>query len=141
MKILDSVQRLSIFYILKKRNLINFVLGFIDIFILTVIFQISFNLFEIGDDKLFLFDRNYLLLFLYMLPSWLLILQICNVAQIPRTSRKSRLFFQYIQFTALNLVILYLYHLLFNLDIFTFIYYCFLLNRIGCFVFIQNYRI
>jgi exopolysaccharide biosynthesis polyprenyl glycosylphosphotransferase len=116
LQIFDSIQQFGIVYIIKKKNLINFILGFIDIFILTVIFQISFNLFEVGDDKLFLFDRNFALLFLYMLPSWLLILQICNVAQIPRTSRKSRLFFQYIQFTALNLIILYLYHLIFNLD-------------------------
>jgi len=43
-----------------------------------------------------------------VLPSWILILHICNVARIPRTSRYSRLFFEFVQFTVLSMAVLFL---------------------------------
>ena len=116
MKLLDLLQKLKIIPFLKKRNLLNFILGAIDLFTLIVIFQIAFYVLRPGSEPIFLLNTQYSALFIYMLPSWILVLHVCNLVQIPRTSRYSRLFLEYMQFTVLNLIILYLYYFVFKLD-------------------------
>jgi len=117
MKIFEPLFRREFINLLKRKDLLNFVLGAIDLFSLMVIFQISFYFLHSREHPVFLLDIHYLLLFIYMVPSWILVLHICNLAQIPRTSRYSRLFFEYLQFTVLNVVVFYIYYYVFKLDI------------------------
>jgi exopolysaccharide biosynthesis polyprenyl glycosylphosphotransferase len=117
MKIIEPLIRREFIYLLKRKNLLNFVLGAIDLFSLMIIFQISFYFLHPSGSPFFLMDIQYLLLFVYMVPGWILVLHVCNLAQIPRTSRYSRLFFEYVQFTVLNVVVLYIYYYVFKLNV------------------------
>jgi exopolysaccharide biosynthesis polyprenyl glycosylphosphotransferase len=116
--------------VLKKENLLNFTIGAIDIVSLLLIFQISFMILNSGNETWFLLNHYYRLLYIYMVPSWILILHICSIAQIPRTSRYSRLFFEYFQFTILNIIILYIYYYFFRLETISHIF-IFLFAAIG----------
>ena len=100
----------------KKRNWLNFILGSTDIFSLLVTFQVSFAIMNKSSDTIFLFNSNYLLLFLYMIPIWILMLQACNIAQIPRTGRINKMFMEFMQFSFMNVIILFVFNYVFRLD-------------------------
>lgn len=118
MKLFDSLIFRYTIQLLKKGNLINYIFGSIDILLLMITFQVSFYLMNpAGNLFLFFRDNDYLLLFIYMLPTWVLILHVCKIAQIPRTSRYSRLFMEYVQFTVLNFVFLYFFYWILGLKI------------------------
>lgn len=103
--------------VLKKGNLINYILGTVDIALLMIIFQLSYYLLIPDRTSLFFFNSEYVSLLIYMIPTWVLILHVCKIAQIPRTSRYSRLFLEYIQFTVLNIIFLYIFYVILQLDI------------------------
>jgi exopolysaccharide biosynthesis polyprenyl glycosylphosphotransferase len=105
--LINIVQRLVLYLLLKKRNLVNFLLGAVDLCALGITFQLSYNLINPEGKSIFFFlNSSFLLLFMLMVPSWIIIFHICNIAQIPRTSQKGRIFFEYIEFTVLNLLVL-----------------------------------
>ena len=116
MKIFDKLYHHHIIELLKKGNLANYLLGLIDIIILLVTFEVSYYIMNVENGRFFFFSPNYSNLFLMMIPFWILILHVCKIAQIPRTSRYSRLFFEYMQFTLLNIAILFMFHLVLGLD-------------------------
>lgn len=117
MKIFHTLYHRHIVDLLKKGNLISYMLGIVDLFLLFVIFQGSYYFMNLGSEQFFFLNINYLRLFVYMLPFWILVLHICKIAQIPRTSKYSRLFFEYMQFTVLNAAILYVFHLILGLKV------------------------
>src|SRR6266542_2483345 len=117
MKLVNSLYYRHIVDFLKKGNLVSYLLGFVDLLLLFVTFQGSYYFMNLGSEQFFFLNLNYLKLFMYMLPFWILVLHICKIAQIPRTSRYSRLFFEYMQFTVLNAAILYIFHLIFGLNV------------------------
>ena len=117
MKIFETLYHRHIIQFLKKGNMINYLLGTMDRVLLFITFQASFYIVSTGSDHYFFFDRNYLNLFMLMVPFWILVLHVCKIAQIPRTSRYSRLFFEYLQFTVLNVGILYVFHLMMGLKV------------------------
>ncbi|HEY4785257.1 MAG TPA: sugar transferase [Bacteroidales bacterium] len=119
MKIFETLYRRQIIHFLKQGNLINYLLGAVDMILLFITFEASFYILSSGSETYFFYNPNYLNLFLYMIPFWILVLHVCKIAQIPRTSRYSRLFFEYIQFTVLNVAILYLFHLILGLEMVT----------------------
>lgn len=119
MKIFDTVHTRYFVDLLKKGNLFNYLLGALDLMLLFITFEASYYIMKGSGHQLFLFNSDYLELFLYMIPFWILILHICKIAQIPRTSRYSRLFFEYIQFTVLNIAVVYIFHVILGLDMVT----------------------
>ncbi len=108
MNFFKLLYRFNIIRFLKKGNHANYIFGSFDLIVLLITYQIAYWLFNPGGFSLFFFDKEYFLLFSLILPSWILILHICNVARIPRTSRYSRLFFEFIQFTVLSVTVLFL---------------------------------
>ena len=73
-----------------------------DFILLTFAFQFAY-VFNYPFKSLFILDKEYLQLFLIMLPSWILAFHISKVAHLPRISQYSRLFFEFSQFLILNL--------------------------------------
>jgi exopolysaccharide biosynthesis polyprenyl glycosylphosphotransferase len=127
MNIFDTLHRSTVIQILKKGNLLNYIFGALDIFLLLVTFQVSYYIVNSAVDiPFFFFNGYYLTLFVYMVPTWILVLHVCKIAQIPRTSRYSRMFLEYIQFTVLNIIFLYIFHFILHLAIIpaTFIFLC-----------------
>jgi exopolysaccharide biosynthesis polyprenyl glycosylphosphotransferase len=116
MNVFKLLYQVNVVKFLRKGNHANYVFGGFDLLMLMLTYQISYRLFNPDGALFFFLDREYFLLFSLILPSWILILHICNVARIPRTSRYSRLFFEFMQFTVLSLAILFLIQLILKFD-------------------------
>ncbi len=115
MDVFNTLNRLHIIPFLKKWNLINFILGSIDIFTIALAFQCAYllNYFDKGG---FFFTEPYLLfLFLVVTPFWLFILYLIKITEIPRTKRYRVLFTQYLQSSLATLLILVLLYFVFKL--------------------------
>jgi exopolysaccharide biosynthesis polyprenyl glycosylphosphotransferase len=113
MSIFVTLYRFHIIPFLKKWNLLNIILGGIDIFSIALAFQISYLIHNFRAGGFFFQDENLLRLFLLLLPLWILILYLIKVAEIPRTKRYRVLFLEYLQSAAVLFFI------------FTFIYFAF----------------
>jgi exopolysaccharide biosynthesis polyprenyl glycosylphosphotransferase len=96
MSIFVALYRLHIIPFLKKWNLLNIILGSIDILAIALAFQVAFML-SYRENSLFLNNTLLLKLFLVLLPVWILLLYLLKVAEIPRTKRYRVLFFEYVQ--------------------------------------------
>jgi len=95
---------------LKKWDLINVILGILDILAITVAFQISYSHNYSSDGGLFFSDKKILLLYLGLLPFWVIILHLIKIAEIPRTKRYRILFFEYFQSAvAVSLILMIAY--------------------------------
>lgn len=116
MNIFKILFQFNVVRFLKKGNHANYIFGGFDLLMLILTYQIAYRIFNPQGMLFFFFDKEYFLLFSFILPSWILILHICNVARIPRTSRYSRLFYEFMQFTVLSLAVLFLIQLIFDFD-------------------------
>ncbi len=113
MSIFVTLYRLHIIPFLKKWNLLNVILGAIDICAIALAFQCSYLLHYYQRGGFFFSNKEVLNLFLVLLPIWILILYLVKVAEIPRTKRYRVLFFEYLQ----SATVLFF--------IFTFVYFAF----------------
>ncbi|HQG76856.1 MAG: exopolysaccharide biosynthesis polyprenyl glycosylphosphotransferase [Bacteroidales bacterium] len=111
MDLINTLIRLRIIPLLEKWNIINLVLGIIDIMAIAVAFQFAYliNYHEFGGN--FFFERRDMtLLFLGILPVWLITLYIIKVTEIPRTKRYRTLLFEYLQSAiAVSIILLAIY--------------------------------
>ncbi len=111
MDIFNTIIRLRIIPFLEKWNLINKILGIIDILSIAVAFEIAYLINYIEYRSFFFFERRDMtLLFLGILPLWLITLYLIKVTEIPRTKRYRTLFFEYTQsVVAISLVLIVIY--------------------------------
>jgi hypothetical protein len=110
MDFISRMIQLKIIPFLKKWNLLNVILGAIDILAITIAFQLSYfiNYFSLGG--FFYSDLKFLLLYLTVLPFWLIVLYFINVTEIPRTKRYRVLFLEFLQSTiAIGIILLLIY--------------------------------
>lgn len=116
MDVFNSLIRLKIIPFLEKWNLANIILGTIDILAIAFAFQVAFLLNYYGEGDFFFFERKDLtLIFLAILPIWLITLYVINATEIPRTKRYRTLFFEYIQSAGAVSAILLLFYFIFKL--------------------------
>ena len=95
----------------------NIILGLIDILSIAFAFQIAFLLNYYGEGDFFFFERRDLaLIFLAILPIWLITLYIIQVTEIPRTKRYRTLLFEYIQSAVAITVVLLIFYFVFKLS-------------------------
>ena len=116
MDIINTLIRLKIIPFLEKWNLINFILGVIDILSIALAFEIAYiiNYHEFGGT--FFFERKDMtFLFLGILPIWLITLYIIKVTEIPRTKRYRTLLFEYLQSVLAVSLILLTFYFIFKL--------------------------
>jgi len=110
-----TLYRLHIIPLIKKWNLLIFIIGAIDILAIALAFQCSYLINYHEQGGFFFTQRNLLLLFLGILPFWLLILYLLQITGIPRTKRYRALFFEYLQSTAVLLLIFLVFYFVFKL--------------------------
>lgn len=125
MSIFVALYRHNIIPFIKKWNLLNVILGGIDIFAIFLAFQCAYLINYYDKGGFFLNEKSLLVLFLFLLPIWILILYLIKIAEIPRTKRYRVLFFEYFQ----SSVVLFL--------IFTLIYFTFDLHPIPRLFFVE----
>ena len=115
MDFISYLDRHKLFPVLKKWKFLNIMLGFIDILAIALAFQFAFYLNYHSKISFFFLDRRTLKLFLLILPAWLVILYLIQVAEIPRTKRYRVLFYQYFQSTVIIITLLLLFYFVFKL--------------------------
>jgi FlaA1/EpsC-like NDP-sugar epimerase len=95
---------------LRKWRLVNLLLGALDIFAITFAFQLAYYINYRSIDRFFINEKNFLILFLAILPFWLIVLYFMNVTEIPRTKRYRVLFYEYLQSAlAIGIMLLIIY--------------------------------
>ncbi len=115
MDLLSYLDRHEIIPFLKKWKLMGIVLGGIDIFTIALAFQCAFYLNYHEEVSFFFLRSRTLKLFILILPFWLAILYLIQVAEIPRTKRYRVLFYQYFQSTVLVIILLLIFYFVFKL--------------------------
>jgi hypothetical protein len=134
MDIFNYLDRHKIIPFLKKWKMLSIVLGSIDILAIAMAFQCAFYLNYHEEVAFFFLKSRTLKLFILILPFWLVILYLIQVAEIPRTKRYKVLFYQYFQSTILIVTLLLIFYFTFQLYLdfpsvprrtFTFWAYCF----------------
>ena len=116
MDIFSTLYRFHIIPFLKKWNLLNFILGSLDILAIFLAFEFSYLFVYHGTGGFFFSDWRFLLLFLGITPLWLLALYLLKAAEIPRTKHYTSLFFEYMLASAAILLLLILLYFLFKLS-------------------------
>jgi exopolysaccharide biosynthesis polyprenyl glycosylphosphotransferase len=110
MDFISYMFRLKIIPFIKKWRLLNIILGAIDILAITLAFQLSYSINYNSTIVLFINDRNFLLIFLGIVPFWLFLMYFINITEIPRTKRYRVLFLEYLQSAlTIGLILLILY--------------------------------
>ena len=111
MDFFNTLIRLKIIPFLERWNLIKVILGLIDILAIVIAFQIAFMINYRVEGYFFFFERKDLtLIFLAILPLWLITLYIINATEIPRTKRYTTIIFEYLQSAvAISLMLMVLY--------------------------------
>lgn len=117
MDFINYLNRLKIIPFLKKWNLLGLILGIIDIAAIALAFQFSFYLNYHNESTFFISNSRTLKLFILILPIWLVILYLIQVAEIPRTKRYRVLFYQYFQSTVLVILFLMTFYFVFHLPL------------------------
>jgi exopolysaccharide biosynthesis polyprenyl glycosylphosphotransferase len=115
MDLINKLVSLKIIPFLKRWNLLNFMLGAIDVAAITLAFQFSYyiNYFDQGG---FFFNSSRLFkLYILIMPFWLIILYLIQITEIPRTKSYRILFFEYLQSTTLITILLLVFYFVFKL--------------------------
>jgi exopolysaccharide biosynthesis polyprenyl glycosylphosphotransferase len=115
MDLISYLDRHKIIPFLKKWKLMGILLGGIDIFTIALAFQCAFYLNYHEEVSFFFLRSRTLKLFILILPFWLTILYMIQVAEIPRTKRYRVLFYQYFQSTVLVVILLLIFYFVFKL--------------------------
>jgi exopolysaccharide biosynthesis polyprenyl glycosylphosphotransferase len=115
MDIFNYLDRYKIIPFLKKWKMLSIVLGSIDILAIAMAFQCAFYLNYHVEVAFFFLKSRTLKLFILILPLWLVILYLIQVAEIPRTKRYRVLFYQYFQSTVLIVTFLLVFYFTFKL--------------------------
>jgi hypothetical protein len=115
MDIFNYLDRHKIIPFLKKWKMLSIVLGSIDILAIAMAFQCAFYLNYHEEVAFFFLKSRTLKLFILILPLWLVILYLIEVAEIPRTKRYRVLFYQYFQSTVLIITFLLVFYFAFKL--------------------------
>ncbi len=101
---------------IKRRRLQNLALGAIDILAITLAFQFAYYLSYNWIDRFFINEKNFLLLYLFVLPFWLSILYFTKVTEIPRTKRNRVLLFEYFQSSLIIGAVLLVVYFIFKMS-------------------------
>lgn len=150
MDLFRTLHKFKIIPFLKKWNLLNLALGFLDIFAISLAFQLSYSIYYAKWKSIFFENRTLLYIYLGIMPVWLILLYFIKITEIPRTKRYRMLFFEYLQsalFIGLVMVIVYfafrLYmvprQLLFMICILGFIFL--FMSRMLEYISFKNYRL
>ena len=115
MDIFSTLYRLHLIPFLKKWNLLNFILGALDVFAIVLAFQSSYSIIYQLKSGFFFTQTTFLLLFIGVTPFWLLTMYLLNATEIPRTKHYSALFLEYLLSAAAMMLLLIIFYFLFKL--------------------------
>jgi exopolysaccharide biosynthesis polyprenyl glycosylphosphotransferase len=116
MDVFNTLIRLKIIPFLERWNLVNVILGLLDILSIAFAFEIAFLFNYYSEGEYFFFLRkDVTYIFLAILPLWLITLYIINATEIPRTKRYRTLLLEYIQSAVVVSALLLIFYFVFKL--------------------------
>jgi exopolysaccharide biosynthesis polyprenyl glycosylphosphotransferase len=117
MDIFSTLYRLHIIPFLKKWNLLGIILGALDILAIFLAFECAYLVMYSGTGRGFFFftDKTFILLFIGILPFWLLTMYILKATEIPRTKRYVAIFWEYFLSAGAIFLLLIVIYFLFKL--------------------------
>jgi exopolysaccharide biosynthesis polyprenyl glycosylphosphotransferase len=115
MDLISKLIGLKIIPFLKRWNLINLILGAIDVAAITLAYQFSYYINYYDKGGFFFSSTRLFKLYILVMPLWLIILYLIQITEIPRTKSYSVLFFEYLQSTVLITVLLLVIYFVFKL--------------------------
>ena len=118
MDFIHYLVRLKLMPFIKKWDLVNLILGALDIFAIAAAFQVAFLISYKGNERFFFAESKFLALFLILIPFWLLILYLINNTEIHRTKRYGVMLIEYLQSSVVLLLALYIIFLIFKINFF-----------------------
>ena len=105
-----------VIHFLRKWNLINFILGIIDILAIAFACQVAYIINYYYFEGFFFFENKEIaFIFLGILPMWLITLYIIQITEIPRTKRYGTLLIEYLQSAIAVIFILLVFYFVFKL--------------------------
>jgi len=115
MDVFSSLNRLHIIPFIKKWNLLGLLLSLIDIFSITVAFQLAYYINYFHTGGFFFEEKDFLFLYIGLVPLWLIVLYLIKVSEIPRTKRYRELFWEYIESASITFILLLVIYFIFKL--------------------------
>ena len=116
MDLIRYLVRFNLITFIKKWDLVNFLLGSVDILAIALAFQCAYYLNYHDTGGIFLNQKKFLVLFVVILPLWLIILYLIKNTEIPRTKRYRVMFFEYLQSAIIMLALIIITFLAFRID-------------------------
>jgi exopolysaccharide biosynthesis polyprenyl glycosylphosphotransferase len=98
-----------------KAKSLNWIFGLLDLIMIILSYYLAYYLRQHSTGISLWQNYDYLILLIIMIPIWAVILQISNAAKIPRTSKVLIVFFEFVQFTILSLLGMFLIIFIFKL--------------------------
>ncbi len=117
MDIFSALYRLHIIPFLKKWNLLNYILGALDILAIFLAFECAYLIIYSGTDMsaFFFMEKTFLRLFLAVTPFWLLTMYLLKATEIPRTKQYISIFWEYLLSAVAIFLLLIIFYFLFKL--------------------------
>jgi exopolysaccharide biosynthesis polyprenyl glycosylphosphotransferase len=118
MDLINSLVKSRVIIFIKKWNLLNFVIGVLDILAITFAVQLAYliNIYNPYTGVLFFSEKRILLFYIGLLPFWLITLYLIQVTEIPRTKSIKVLFFEYFQSALIIAAILLIVYFVFKME-------------------------
>jgi len=116
MDIIRYLHRSRIITFIKEWGLIDFLLGAIDILAIALAFQCSYYISFPSAGGFFFTEKKFLILFMTVLPFWILILYLINNTEIPRTKRYRIMFIEYLQSAIFMIIFMTISFMIFKID-------------------------
>ncbi|MDF1561338.1 MAG: sugar transferase [Bacteroidales bacterium] len=115
MDIFSTLYRLHIIPFLKKWNLLNLILGALDILAIFLAFELAYLVIYSGQEFFFFTEKTFLLMFIGVTPFWLLAMYVLKATEIPRTKNYMSIFWEYFLSAGAIFLLLIIIYFLFKL--------------------------
>ncbi len=115
MDIFSTLYRLHIIPFFKKWNLLNLMLGALDILAIFLAFELAYLVIYSGQGLFFFTEKSFLIMFIGVTPFWLLAMYVLKATEIPRTKNYMAIFWEYFLSAGAILLLLIIIYFLFKL--------------------------
>lgn len=122
----------------------NSIFSVLDILVTIVSYFLSYFIVNLINTNYFRFTREYIIMLALLIPTWIILLHTSNVAYVPRTRSHFSIFINFLNFSFIGFVLIFLYKHIFGLNNFShYVIISFsLINLISLYTFrILTYRV
>jgi len=90
-----------------------------DIIVTVVSFFLAYFITNLFNKDYFDFTKEYIIMLLLIIPTWIILLQTSNLTQIPRTRSYTSIFISFLNFSFIGFALMFLYKHIFSLTLFS----------------------